>query len=77
MSEVRARATITVTYPTPEEAQRIHGALAVDDDAHLTSGVQGPQLVVNAVGDSPQGLLRALEDFLACLQLAEKVGRTR
>ncbi len=65
--------TLRVPFGSPEEAARAQAALAPDDDAHVSTRVEGEALVVEATGDSPGSLLAALDDVLASLSVLEGV----
>ncbi len=71
---MRVSCRLEFPYPTKRDAELVARSLRVDDEKeHVTTGVEGRTLVAEARADSLKGLLRTLEDYLACLAAAEKV----
>ena len=62
-------------YPSKAVAEKVARSLRVDDAAYITSTVEGRTLIAEANADSLLALLHTLEDYLACLTVAEKVLR--
>ncbi len=61
-------------YATKRDAELVAKSLTVDDEKeYITTTVEGRTLVAEARADSIKGLLHTLEDYLACLAVAEKV----
>jgi len=72
---VRIRCRLEFTYPKHARAETVARSLRVDDEGHITTSVAGRRLVAEAEADSPLSLLHTLEDYLACLSVAERVLR--
>lgn len=72
MSGCRAR--VTLDLATPEEAQQVGASVAPDDDAYVSTAVDGARLEVTVEADDPGALRAALDDVLACLDVARDVG---
>jgi len=72
---VRARARVTLKYGSRTEADRVDRATRVDHGGFLESKVTGAAIEAEAAADSPLALLHTLEDYLACVTVAEKVSR--
>ncbi|HTS33948.1 MAG TPA: KEOPS complex subunit Pcc1 [Thermoplasmata archaeon] len=60
------------TYRSPEVAERIRRALAVDTPEFVTLSVQGPVLTIRTQAPSARSVRATLEDLFACLQVAER-----
>ncbi|MGP8072841.1 MAG: KEOPS complex subunit Pcc1 [Thermoplasmata archaeon] len=65
---VRARRT----YRSPEEAERLRRALAVDSPEYVTLAVEGRDLVLGTAATSASRARATMEDLIACLQVAER-----
>ncbi|MGA8664128.1 MAG: KEOPS complex subunit Pcc1 [Thermoplasmata archaeon] len=57
---------------SPEEAERLRRALAVDSPGYVTLSVEGRDLVLGTSASSAARARATLEDLLACLQVAER-----
>lgn len=68
-------ARIRIACRGPDEAARIGASLAPDDDGHLSVGVEGDTLVLEASSGKPMGLLRTLDETLAAIGAAQKADR--
>ena len=72
---VRVQCRLQFAYRSKAVAEKVARSLRVDDAADITSTVEGRTLVADAHADSLGALLHTLEDYLACLTVAEKVLR--
>ncbi len=71
---VRVSCRLEFPYATRREAERVARSLKVDDEeAYIATKVEGRTLVAEATANSLRGLLHTLEDYLACLAVAERV----
>lgn len=68
-----ATGRIRVRYATREDAERSFGSVHPDDDAFATTRLDGTSVIVELRGKDSKSLLRAADDFLACLGVAEDV----
>ena len=75
MSPVRVSARLTLRYGSRAEAERVDRATRVDHGGFLRSRVAGSAIEAEAAADAPLALLHTLEDYLACVSVAEKVSR--
>ena len=73
MPEPTCRAEVRVRWSDPATAQRALGAVHADDDEFLTTRVESDTLIATAAGRDTRSLLRSVDDFLACLSVAEDV----
>ncbi len=61
-------------YPTEEEAERVARAVAVDDAGFMRTWREGTHLISEASAPTALSLLHTLEDYLACVSVAERMG---
>jgi len=56
-----------------EVAEKVHRSVALDNEGHLTSGIEGSSIIAEIHSDSLNSLLHTLDDFLACTSVAERI----
>ena len=62
-------------YKTKRDAETVARSIRVDDDAYIATRVAGRTLVAEAGAGAFRSLLHTLEDYLACVAVAEKLLR--
>ncbi len=72
---VRVTCRLELGYGTKKDAETVARSIRVDDDAYITTTVAGRTLVAEAGAESFRSLLHTLEDYLACVAVAEKLLR--
>jgi len=72
---VRVRCRLEFTYPSKDRAEKVANSLRVDDAPYVRTSVSGRTLTAAMEAESTLSLLHTLEDYLACLSVAEKVLR--
>jgi len=72
---VKVHCRLQFGYPSKVVAEKVARSLRVDDAAYISSTVEGRTLTAESDAASILGLLHTLEDYLACLTVAEKVLR--
>lgn len=71
---MRVSCRLEFPYATKRDAELVSRSLKVDDEKeYITTTVEGRTLVAEARTDSIKGLLHTLEDYLACVAVAERV----
>lgn len=65
--------SLSIGFPSPEYAEAVHRAVEVDNDGYLEAEVLGKDIVVRMRAHSLKSLLHTLDDFLACVAVADKV----
>lgn len=68
-----AQARVRVAFGSAGDARQAAASLAPDDDAHVETAVDGATLVVTVAAGGPGALQAALDDVLACLDVARDV----
>ena len=59
-------------YGSEERARKLLSALQVDDDGYIETRVEGRRLLASARAKDVKSLVHTLDDFLACLGVAEE-----
>lgn len=72
---MKVRCRIEFTYRSAGDAKRVAASLRVDDGAFIATRVRGRTVSADAEADTPGRLLHTLEDYLACVAVAESVLR--
>ncbi|MGI0149014.1 MAG: KEOPS complex subunit Pcc1 [Thermoplasmata archaeon] len=63
---------LTLTFADAATAQAITAAVSLDDEGYIKTTRQGRTLVAEASADTPMALLHTLDDYLACVSVAER-----
>jgi len=72
--EVRTvRCSLTIAFRSAAEAETVHRSVELDNDGYLETKVEGQTVVARIEADSLKSLLHTLDDFLACLGVADKI----
>ena len=72
------RCVLELAFADEAEARAVAGALAPDDAGFVRARVEGRRVVAEIEARSPMSLLHTIEDYLACVAVAEKaVGAAR
>ncbi|MEK6851894.1 MAG: KEOPS complex subunit Pcc1 [Candidatus Thermoplasmatota archaeon] len=64
--------TLEVAYGDAATARAVRDALAPDDAGYVRSRAEGPRVIAEMGGKKPRQLLHTVEDYLACLAVAER-----
>lgn len=64
---------ITIGFPSHGYAEAVHRSVEIDNDGYLETKVEGNDIVVRIRAGSLKSLLHTLDDFLACVGVADKV----
>ncbi len=81
---MKARARLTLTFEDPLTARAIAASVSMDDQGYIRTTRRGRTITADAAAESPMSLLHTLDDYLACVSVAERTtgearprGRTR
>ncbi len=72
---VRVSCRLELGYRSKRDAEIVARSIKVDDDVYIATKVAGRTLIAEAEADSFKSLLHTLEDYLACVAVAEKLLR--
>jgi len=65
---------LSLEFSSPDEAQRVNRSVELDNEGYLETIVVGNGITAEIQASSLNSLLHTLDDFLACISVAEKVG---
>lgn len=60
-------------FASSEEAEKAHRSVALDNQGYVSTRVVGSAIHAEITSSSLNSLLHTLDDFLACLSVAEKI----
>ena len=63
---------LEIDFADEGTARAVHDALAPDNASFARSHLEGSRLVAEMAAPSPMSLLHTVEDFLACLAVAQR-----
>ncbi len=66
------RCVLEVPYPDAAKARAVHEALSPDNAGYVRSRTERAILIAEMEAETPMKLLHTVEDYLACLTVAEK-----
>src|SRR5207249_10936423 len=69
---MKSVARLTLTFDDAASAEAVAAAVALDDEGYLRTTRRGRTLIAEASAEAPMGLLRTLDDYLACISVAER-----
>lgn len=69
---MKARARLVLTFPDASTAQAVAAAVSPDDDGFIRTKRTGKTLRAEASAASPMSLLHTVDDYLACISVAER-----
>ena len=81
---MKSSARLTLGFDDVDSARAVAAAVVVDDDGYVRTTRRGRTLIAEAAADGPMSLLHTLDEYLACISVAERTskaarprGRTR
>ncbi len=69
----RVQCRLEFTYSSREVAERVLGAVELDNLPFVEARVEGKTLISETSADSLDSLIHTLEDYLSCISVAEKM----
>ena len=70
---MKAFCTVTLEFDTEEKAKKVHRSIQADDQGFVTSTVKGRILEAVVESKSVSSLLHTLDDYLACVSIADDI----
>lgn len=70
---MKVSCTLEFDYDSEEEAQAVAKAVSVDNEGFVAMNVEGTKIISTAEAESISSLIHTLDDFLACVSVAERV----
>ena len=72
---MKSSARLTLGFDDVSEALAVAEAVAVDDDGYVRTTRRGRTLIAEAAADGPMSLLHTLDEYLACISVAERTSK--
>ena len=72
---MKSAARLTLGFDDVESALAVAAAVAIDDDRYIRTARRGRTLIAEAAADGPMSLLHTLDDYLACISVAERTAK--
>ncbi len=69
---MKSRATLTLTFPDAATAQAVAASVSLEDQGYIRTQRRGAVITATAVAEEPMSLLHTLDDYLACVTVAER-----
>jgi hypothetical protein len=74
IEDIRCRVRLSVRFATAGEARRAAAALEPDNEGFIRTTLKGRVLEAEAAASSIPALLHTMDDYLACLSVAARLG---
>ncbi|MFH1100670.1 MAG: KEOPS complex subunit Pcc1 [Methanobacteriota archaeon] len=71
---MKIHCTLTLDYKNPTIAHTVYHATKIDDEEFVKSEVHKNQIQATITSTSVSSLIHTLDDYLACVTVAETVG---
>jgi len=72
---MKSSARLTLGFDDLDSARAVAAAVAVDDDGYVRTTRRGRTLIAEAAADGPMSLLHTLDEYLACISVAERTSK--
>ncbi len=72
---MKSRARLTLTFEDVGIAKAIAASVSLDDEGYIRTERRGHTITAEASAEGPMSLLHTLDDYLACLSVAERTTR--
>ncbi len=72
---MKARARLVLEFPDALTAEAVAAAVRPDDEGYVRTRQTGKTIRAEASSDSPVSLLHTIDDYLACITVAERTAR--
>jgi len=72
---MKSRAHLQLTFDDAATAETVASSVSLDDEGYIETTRRGRTITARAKADSPMSLLHTLDDYLACVSVAERTAR--
>jgi hypothetical protein len=69
---MKSIARLTLSFVDAATARAVADAVSLDDQGYIQTTRRGRTLMASASADSPMSLVRTIDDYLACVSVAER-----
>ncbi len=73
MIYMKVSCKLEFSYESEEEAKAVLKAVEVDNEEFVKTSLEGKKLLSKVESDSIPSLIHTLDDYLACVSIAERV----
>jgi len=73
MADAKVSCEIHLEYPSNEVAEKVHRSVVLDNQGYIDSRVRDKAIVARVEADSLRSLLHTMDDFMACVAVAEGI----
>jgi tRNA threonylcarbamoyladenosine modification (KEOPS) complex Pcc1 subunit len=64
---------LRLSFGSVADAEKVHKSVELDNQGYIESKVEGSSIVARIEADSLRSLLHTLDDFLACVGVADHI----
>ncbi len=72
---MKARVQLQLTFDDASTAEAVASSVSLDDEGYIETTRRGRTITARATADGPMSLLHTLDDYLACVSVAERTAR--
>ena len=72
---MKGRVRVQMSFEDAATAKAVADAVALDDGPYIRTTRRGRAILAEASADGPLSLLHTLDDYLACVSVAERTAR--
>ena len=73
MAGAKVTCELHLEFPSHEVADKVHRSVVLDNQGYIVSKVDGSAIVARVEAESLRSLLHTMDDFMACVSVAEGV----
>jgi len=73
MADAKVSCEVHLEYPSNEAAEKVHRSVVLDNQGYMDSCVRDKAIVARVEAESLRSLLHTLDDFMACVAVAEGI----
>ncbi len=73
MATAKVSCEIRLEFTSPEVADKVHRSVVLDNQGYIESRVSESAIVARVEAESLRSLLHTLDDFMACVAVAEGI----
>ena len=72
-TDERVMCEILLEFSSSEDAEKVLGAVDIDNEGYVEARVDGSAVVLQVRADSLRSMLHTLDDLMACVSVADRV----
>jgi hypothetical protein len=73
---MKSRARLILRFEDAETARAVAASVSPEDERYIRTTQRGATVASEAAAESPLSLLHTLDDYLACVSVAERTARS-